>query len=363
MRGLLLVACLLATAPSAQTIAGADDPAFRAPFDRALQGDDPTALAEVRAQAEAGNLAALRALPAMLVWLPPQGALADKALARTVNGASLDTALAAASPVAPAWDSGRRTYDPVRLHARIRTLFDAGEPGKASVLLSSWIDQYTSYSPIPLDLLDTPAPAYALGSLLAFQLLFHDDPADDARLATRLRGDRLEAWIAMATLVDIDATRAPDLRRSARIAAIFTATGLAPDDPRLQDAAMIGDLIRSTPSKAPVTMAETVARLLRGRPEFLPVESFCNAACPQTAAACEVAWLQAFRHPFGARENAVPETALISTEAFFATPRGAKALFPSDLDVLQRSGHLEQTLRHLAKTDSCLAAQVRSHQP
>ena len=68
MRALVITACLLASAPSAQTLPGADDPAFRAPFERALQADDPTALAEIHAAAEAGNLAALRALPAVLVW-------------------------------------------------------------------------------------------------------------------------------------------------------------------------------------------------------------------------------------------------------------------------------------------------------
>ena len=68
MRAILL-ALVLATPAWAGPPAGIDDPAFRAPFDRALQVDDPTALLELHAAAESGNTAALLALPAVGDWL------------------------------------------------------------------------------------------------------------------------------------------------------------------------------------------------------------------------------------------------------------------------------------------------------
>ena len=73
MRAVLLALFLATpglTSPGlAEPVPGTDDPAFRAPFDRALQGDDPTALLELHAAAEAGNVAALLALPAASDWL------------------------------------------------------------------------------------------------------------------------------------------------------------------------------------------------------------------------------------------------------------------------------------------------------
>ncbi|MDZ7906259.1 MAG: hypothetical protein U5N55_11175 [Cypionkella sp.] len=98
--------CSLGQLSHAEAIQGSDDPNFRAPFERLLQGDDPTAVAEIYAAAENGNHAALLALPAVLTWMPPEGTLAERKRFRMVGGVPLWEAVAAASPVWAAWANG-----------------------------------------------------------------------------------------------------------------------------------------------------------------------------------------------------------------------------------------------------------------
>lgn len=98
-----LLGLALAAPAQAEPVPGLEDPAFSQPFERALQGYDPSALRELHALAEAGNTAALLALPAVRIWVPPTGLLAEKNRFCTINGVRLADALAAAWPAAAAW--------------------------------------------------------------------------------------------------------------------------------------------------------------------------------------------------------------------------------------------------------------------
>jgi hypothetical protein len=110
MRQVLLAVILAAATPASfELIPGSDAPSFRAPFDRALQDDDPTALADLHAAATAGNQTALLALPAVLIWLPSTGTLAERNRFRRIKGTRREDAVAATSTTATTWADGQIT--------------------------------------------------------------------------------------------------------------------------------------------------------------------------------------------------------------------------------------------------------------
>ncbi len=148
MRAILLAFFLVAPAV-ADPIQGLDDPAFRLPFDRALQGDDPTALKDLHAAAEAGNQAAILALPMVSDWLRATLPFAERKPLARVNGLPLAQAFAAAGPVAALWAMGDLGPDTDVLLDRAFALYDAGEPDKATQLFMSWVNQTGGHHPLP----------------------------------------------------------------------------------------------------------------------------------------------------------------------------------------------------------------------
>lgn len=122
MRTLALIATL-----------GADDPAFRQPFERALQSDAPQALRDLHAAAKAGNTAALLALPTGSGWLRGTLPFADRKALSHVNGVPLAEAVTAADPTAALWNMGDRGTDPASQLQSSFGLYAAGEDDKATL--------------------------------------------------------------------------------------------------------------------------------------------------------------------------------------------------------------------------------------
>lgn len=351
MRHILLAALLAAATPThADPVPGRDDPAFRAPFDRALQGDDPTALADLHAAASAGNQAALLALPAVLIWLPPTGTLADKNRFRHINGTRLEDAVASLSPTAAAWADSQITT-PDDLLTRARTLAKDA-PQKAAFLIGAYLNLQDPTLPPPADLLTLPAATLQLGQHLTDRFRLADHAETDPLLTRALQDDHLAAWIALASL-----TKAPNPTTTPRVAALLQAAKIDPPTARtrLAGAALIADLYAKLPLLIPRPQAETAARLLRDSPEFLPIRSLCAAACPATATQCEAASFQAFGYPYPQGESAVPDPALIAPEDFYATPRGTRVILAARLPRMHGTELFPEILAQVAQTDACLA--------
>ena len=169
MRAVVL-ALLFSTPTLAEPIPGLDDPTFRAPFERALQGDDPTALLDLHAAAEAGNTAALLALPAVGDWLRATLPFSERKKLIRINGLPLSEALDAADPVAALWAMGEPGTDMDALLQRAFALYDAGEVDKATSLYMTWINQTGGYGPLPPDFFDHPAPPWATAQVLRGRL-------------------------------------------------------------------------------------------------------------------------------------------------------------------------------------------------
>ena len=342
----------------AEPVPGADDPAFLAPFQRALQGDDPTVLQEIHAAAEAGNEAALRALPTVLNWLPPSGSLAARKRYRTINTVPLDQAVATVSPVAAAWNSGKG-IDAGALDKRADTLTAAGEFGKAAQLYLAWFAQSGFDPPVSPQSIRTQLPVFLLAERIASRLRHVNDPADDLSLQALLREDRFEGWLAAATLNRAANKNVAHLKRIAKV--IATAGISVPvAKAKMQDALRIRDWFFEMPDKKDPGLAAPVAELLRGTPDFAPIEAMCQAICPETAPACEAAWLAAFAATSVPNESLVPEVALISTQEFFATPRGKSLLFPGILDFYQKAGALDKLLGTASQLDACLVTAAQA---
>jgi hypothetical protein len=352
----ILLAAILAAATSARAepVPGLDDPAFRAPFDRALQGDDPTALADLHAAASAGNQAALLALPAVLTWLPPTGTLAERNRFRRVNGTRLEDAVAAISPTAAAWADGQITT-PDDLLTRARALA-ADQPLKAATLLAAFLNMQDPSLPPPADLLNLPISAMDLGLYLSDLIRSGDPAVADPVLIRALQQDQLAAWIALARITEsgTDPTTTP------RIAALLQAANIDQPTARvhLAEAALVADIFAKLPLLIPRAQAETVARLLRDTPEFLPLRSLCAAACPASATQCEAASFQAFGYPYPQGESAVPEPALIAPKDFYATPRGASVFMGARLPRMHGTELFPEILAQVARTDACLAKAI-----
>lgn len=359
--GIALICCINTPAWS-ETIPGADDPAFRLPFERALQGDDPTALQDLYTAAENGNEAALRALPTVLNWLPPKGSLAEKKRYRAINGVPLDQAVAAVSPVAAAWNSGKG-IEAGALDERAKTLAGAGEIGKAQALYQAWTAYVGLRLPIPLETADPPPALFLLTAMLGDRLLYANDPADNRIAAKLLREDRLEGWMVLATLFFADPASSsprPDISKAAEIIAMAK---IHPDLAvgKMKAALAVREWLVEWVGTRDPQNAEKIAAMFRGRPEFAPVEAYCHTTCPATTQACEAAWLF-LSAPYSVESNsAVPEIALMSTEAFFASPRGVKLIFPqATIGNFAAVDMLEKFLISASKLDSCLSTAARA---
>lgn len=342
----------------AQTIAGADDPAFRLPFERLLQGDDPTALQEIHTAAENGNHAALRALPAVLNWVPPKGTLAERKRFRNILGVPLEKAVSAVSPMAAAWQSGK-DIEGGPIDARVKQLARLGETLKAQHLSSIWL--HAGYwDEIPLD---GPAPPslFLFSFLLLDRLQRGDDPANGLFLAQLLAKDKAEGWLTLARVLTSSDSK-PMPKDFMTLEQIVNTSGVDVDvaGKKLTELNALQFWYHDWVGNRALDTALTAASILRGRPEFSPVEAFCKATCFSSAQACEAAWLFMSAPYEVPSDNRVPEVSLVPTKVFFATPRGADLIF-KQIKMFQKEGVLDRHLQKAEKLDSCFVRAAKAH--
>lgn len=356
----ILVALFLTSPALADPIPGSDDPAFRAPFDRALQGDDPTALIDLHAAAEAGNTAAVLALPAVSDWLRATLPFAERKKLGRINGTPIAEAYAAADPTAALWALGDPGTDMDALLSRAFALYDVGEADKATFLYMTWVNQTGGYGPLPPDFFDHTAPPWATGFVLLGRLndtVFAPPVEADALVVERLKANDPAAWLALAGFAGLHRADAapPD---TARLAAIFKSAGIPQDEAtrRMLEAVPILKVMRYEPVDPATATAATA--LFHAEPEFQPLLTLCATACPQTRDQCAAAFVAGFGHPYGRATLAQPLTSLIATEDFFATPRGRQILLRSTQGKLGDNPTTSPALAAAREIDACIADAV-----
>lgn len=106
---------------------------------------------------------------------------------------------------------------------------------------------------------------------------------------------------------------------------------------------------------ADATTALAATALLAGEAEFQPLETFCKARCPETATACAAAYVAAFGHPQGIALDAQPFVSLLSTEAFYSSPRGQQVLLQSTQRLSGANRADSPIQRALRQIDACMA--------
>ncbi|MCX7289245.1 MAG: hypothetical protein NTW20_17330 [Rhodobacterales bacterium] len=356
MRAFLL-AILLSTPALADPIPGADDQAFRVPFDQALQSDDPASLVALHAAAEAGNTAALLALPTVSNWLRPALPFSERKKPGRINGQPIAEALNAADPVAALWAGGDIGSVTDRLLARAFALDDAGEPDKASVLFMTWVSQTGGYGPLPEGFFDHPVPPWAMAQVLRGRLIDNGitlPTEGDALLVQRLKAKDPAAWIALAGFAGLHRSDTPPVD-TARLAAIFAAAGIPQGEAarEMQSAVPVLKVMGYDPVSREDAEAATAA--FRSKPEFQPLLALCYSICPQTQDQCATAFVAGFGHPYGRATNAQPLTSLITTEDFFATPRGRLVLLRSLAGPLGDTPAASPRLSAARQIDACFA--------
>ncbi len=334
----------------AEGIAGADDPAFAAPFARALQGGaDPTALDDLHAAAEAGNAAAIAVLPVVLQWLPPQGTLAERnRYYRRIAGRPLAEALPEAWPEAALWRDGE-TGAAEDLPDRAARLIAAGESARAAHLLSVWLNQTGGTVPLPPELSGADLPLWLNAMALATSYAFGEGEAARAPLLAALKADRAEAALAKDILADAD------WRMSVEATAELATTGTsqtAQDTARAYREAQVFRM--SGPASA--ADATLIAATLTGHIEFTGVEGLCALRCPGSAPACGAAAIRALGLPLPAVPvAALPPAAILSEADFARSPRGADLFLTAARDRLAQLPDRAARIRAAAGTDACLA--------
>lgn len=366
MRAPVLAMLVALTGPAmADPVTGHDDPAFRAPFDRALQGDDPTALKDLHAAAEAGNRAATLALPVVSNWLQTTLPFAERKTLARVNGLPMAEAFAAADPVAALWAMGDPDTDMDALLNRAFGLYAAGEPDKATILFMTWVNQTGGYGDLPPGFFDQPAPDWAVAHVLRGRLQdsrFTTPEDTDALIISRLMADDPAAWIALAGFAGLhhDTGQAPD---TARLAAIFKAADIPQDEAaaRMQAAIPVLKVMRYEPVDPVTAKAATTA--FRAEPEFQSLLTLCAASCPETQDQCATAFVAGFGHPYGRATTVQPLTSLISTRDFFATPRGRLLFMRSTAGALGDDPTASPALAAVRAIDACLADTILSAFP
>lgn len=366
MRAVILT-LLLATPALADPIPGLDDPAFRAPFERALQGDDPTALQEIHAAAMAGNTAAVLALPVVTDWLRSKVPFAERKTHFYVNGVPMPAAFVAADPVAALWAMGEPGNDMDALLARAFGLYDAGEADKATRLFLTWVNQTGGYQPLPEGFFDHPVPPWAMAQVLRGRLFDNGitPPGEgDALLVERLKADDPAAWIAIATALDLDHIAAT-VTKNEHLARSLKTAGIAPDDAvrRIQDVVPALKATSPSPEILDPETAKAATTAFRAEPEFQPLLTLCTSICPDTQDQCATAVVAGFGHPYGRASLSQPLTSLISVQDFFATPRGQLLLLRSTLGRLGDDPAASAALTAARAIDACLADAILSALP
>lgn len=334
MLRLLAVLALCAAPVQAEMLDGADDPAFRAALTTLLAKDDPAAVSALRDLAEAGNPAALVTLPFALDWVPPQGNLKEKNAQRQVGGIRVQDAAAEAHGATALWDQGR-TDTADDLPDRAAGLLALGEPGKAALLLSSWVNMTGAFGEMPPQLLsdDTPAMlgALALTSLLNAAVYQDKSPMPEAGLLLSLMsGGRLAAWMAYVQLLQSQ----PEIFDI--IGSPLAGNGLSAADTeaRIEDARAVLAVWFGTAQDdpTPVATATRARDVLTGRVEFRTVSFLCKAHCPGSIASCEAAVLIYPGQPFGWFEATQPFANVLDPQEFAASDRGLFTLLRTRMD-------------------------------
>ncbi|MBN8632190.1 MAG: hypothetical protein J0L76_15210 [Rhodobacterales bacterium] len=364
MRALLL-AVILATPTQADPIPGFDDPAFQAPFQRALASDDPTALTDLHAAAEAGNTAALLALPPASEWLRAELPFTERRKLARVNGTPIAEAYIAADPVAALWRLGDIGSDTDALLARALGLYAANEPDKATSLYMTWLNITGGFDPLPAGFFDQPAPDWATAQILWGRLNATDmvpQVESDALVVERLKADDPAAWMALAGFASLHRSDGPPAD-TARLAAIFSAAGIPQDEAarRMQSVVPVLKVMRYEP--VDLSIAKAAIETFRNEPEFEPLLAVCTSACPTTADDCTAAFVAGFGHPFGRATTSQPLTSLISTADFFATPRGRTLFLRSTAGAIGPDPATSKRLATTRAVNACLADAILAALP
>lgn len=330
----LAALAILAAPAQAEMLPGSDDPAFQSALTTLLARDNPAAVAALRDLAEAGNTAALVTLPLALQWVPPAGNLKEKNAQRTVGGVKALDAAAQAHPATALWDMGQ-TDDSMDLTDRAQGLLALGEPEKAAILLSAWVNQTGDAGEFLPKLMNDDVPAMLGAFALTARLrdaFYSDGGGIEAAglLLSLMRKDELAAWIAYVIV-----SEGPS-ETSDRIRSVLAGTGLSASDTKAKiDAARAVRAVwwGYTSDETP-TSADTAAlarEALIGRAEFLPVTRLCQAHCPNSPVTCETAVLAYPGLPFGFG-GGQPFADVLDPVAFSASDRGLLTLIPARKD-------------------------------
>jgi hypothetical protein len=343
------------------------DPAFTQPFQRLLQADDIAALDALHQAAEAGNTAALLALPAALDWLRPP--LKERRKYLNVGGAKLADAVAAAAPYAADWAGGNPDFaDTDDLVARALRLYDAGEGEKATSFLLTWVNQTGGWATLPDGLFERPLTALAEYSLLSVRLSdpTNPDPAAARALTVeRLRAGSRGADMAVAHLAGLHRPEgAATPEADVLVPQILAEAGLAPDAAKARlDAALPALLLVRRWTLPDATTASAAAGFLAGTPDLAPLDAACAAACPGSAAQCTAAWMLAFGLPQGHGGIAQPFAALIAPAEFWASPRGIDLLMARNLSTMPPEFATGPVMAAATSLDGCFAAATATALP
>ena len=359
------VLALIAAPALAEPVAGLDDPAFRQPFERALQADDPLALIELHRAALAGNTAALLAIPAALDWFAKDVPSAVRRHVSMIDGVPLFEALAKADPIAEVWGMGF----PIELETdhlldSAFALYAAGEAEKGTRFFLFWQDRVEPYGPLPPGFFDQPVPDWAMALHLKDRLthVAGDHPAKaEALLAERLKLDDPAGWMGLTLYSGIHLP--PENRAKVdqqRIDRILSAAGYSPADGLARMEEVI-PVLQAFKRSVPVLDSETAhaaAATFAKEPEFAPVTTFCEMRCPATSTACAAAYVAGFGHPHHQFTEGQPFVSLIPQEAFFSSPRGQKVVLKSThrLSGTDRADSPVQSA--LRQIDACFADAV-----
>ncbi len=361
LKPLVLSLCLAAPAV-AGPLAGADDPAFRAAFQRVLQANDSGAVDVLRDLAKAGNTAALVALPVTQAWWPDNGPMSERRARRKINGLWISILAQAAYTTAELWQDGAISATMPEQLTRALWLYALDEDRKGDMLLGSWFNHMPDTAPLPEGFADLPA-APSLKAMILLQHLTRGDRKVLPVLQGWLDQDRIEGWMVLAELSDHYSGGAGQ----PMVTSLKVGENIRE---RLPDGRRAIDLMwrEIPPAPLPDPIVAMALRDLLPRPQFAPVRAYCAAACPDTTPACEAAFVSLLGQPHDSTTQLAPLTDVIGEASFFATPRGEQVLLAAavrhrlGLDLSPNIiGHLPENPAFAAASqiDSCFAAGVQ----
>lgn len=352
LRPLLLFLFLWASTARADPLAGADDPAFRAAFDRVLRADDVGAIDALRDLAARGNTAALVSLPTVQGWFPVADPLAQSRAARQIDGHWITDLGRAAFKPAGLWRDGEISPLMRDQLNRALWLYDMGEDRKGDALLEAWFNHMPEAAPLPDGFVGLAA-APALKAMILLDHLTRGDRKALSVLQYWLDLDLIEGWMVFAELSD----HAPVMGGEPIMANLTLGPNVGA---RLQDGRRaIGLLWHEAP--APPLPPETVAMALHDlmpRPQFGPVVGYCSAACPGTIRACEAAFVTLLGAPYHAVTPATPLSQVMAEPTFFATPRGEQVLLAAAVKHRLGLDRKADVARLVAQSPAFTAAQA-----